>query len=103
VINEKGFRTLRVKQHDKLSALSLYAKILGLTNTSKVDLSGPGGQPMQMDHRVATARARIESRLGEIARRQAAELPAPTERSIPLQNVLATCSAPFQLAANERT
>jgi len=43
VISEKGFRTLRVKQHDKLAALSLLAKVLGML-TNKMEISGPTGQ-----------------------------------------------------------
>jgi hypothetical protein len=78
-VNERGFRTLRVKQHDRLAALSLLAKILGMANTSKLELSGPNGAPMQLDHRVATARERIAAKLDAIASRGGAALPAPSE------------------------
>jgi hypothetical protein len=86
-INDKGYRTLHVKQHDRLAALSLLAKLLSM-NTNKVEVSGPGGQPVQVDHNLAVgARARIEGKLDAIARRQAAELPAPSERPITLERI----------------
>jgi phage terminase small subunit len=85
-INDKGYRTLRVKQHDRLAALSLLAKILGM-NTSKVEVSGPGGRPVRLDVDASSARARIESRLDAIASRQATALPAPSERPIRLERV----------------
>ena len=72
VINEKGFRTLRVKQHDKLAALSLLAKVLGML-TNKTEISGPGGQPMALTLEASTARERIGAKLGAIASRRAAE------------------------------
>jgi hypothetical protein len=71
---------------DKLAALSLLSKVLGLM-VHKQEISGPGGQPMRVDVDASNACARIEYRLGEIAKRHAAELPAPNERPIPLQRV----------------
>jgi hypothetical protein len=71
----------------KLQALALLSKVLGL-RVHKQEISGPGGQPVQVDHSLAaSARERIESRLGEIAKRHAAELPAPSEQPIPLHRV----------------
>ena len=53
----------------------------------KQEISGSGGRPVQLDIDASTARARIEARLGAIASRRAAALPAPAERPIPLQRV----------------
>ena len=80
-VNERGYRTLKVRQHDRLAALGLLAKILGMANTSKVEVSGPGGQPMALTLEASTVRERIAAKLDAIAGRRAAELPAiPLER-----------------------
>ena len=73
VINEKGFRSLRVKQHDKLSALALLSKVLGLM-VHKQEIIGSGGAPVSLDIDASNARARIVAKLDAIATRQAAEL-----------------------------
>jgi hypothetical protein len=71
---------------DKLQALALLSKVLGL-QVHKQEISGPAGGPVQLDVDASSARARIESRLDEIARRQAARLPGPSEAPIPLHRV----------------
>jgi hypothetical protein len=71
---------------EKLNALALLSKVLGL-QINRQEISGPGGKPLQVDVDASSARARIESRLGEIASRRAAELAAPSDRPIPLQRV----------------
>ena len=93
-VNERGYRTLRVKQHDRLAALGLLAKILGI-NTSKVEVSGPGGQPITLE--ASTARARIEGKLAAMASCRGAELPAPSER--PMIDVTPTRVAPSAVLA----
>jgi hypothetical protein len=92
-INDKGYRTLRVKQHDRLAALSLLAKILGM-NTSKVEVSGPKGGPVRLDVDASSARARIESRLAQIARRQSCR-----RNSLSHCTALATCTARLRPSA----
>ena len=71
---------------EKLNALALLSKVLGL-QVHKTEVSGPGGQPMALTLEASSARARIESRLGEIARRKAAALPAPAEPPIPMERM----------------
>jgi hypothetical protein len=79
VITKKGLRTLRVKQHDKLAALALLSKLVGIT-PNKLEVSGPGGQPIAVDHTLGTARERLAARLDGIATKQ-------EERPVPLQRV----------------
>jgi hypothetical protein len=59
---------------DKLSALALLSKVLGL-QVHKQEISGPGGQPMTLTLEAGTARERIAAKLDAIASRWAAELP----------------------------
>jgi hypothetical protein len=73
VVNEKGHRTLRVKQHDRLAALTLLARISGML-INRQEISGPGGKPVEVEH--VDHRARILSRLDEIAK----QLPAASEQ-----------------------
>jgi hypothetical protein len=89
-VNERGHRTLRVKQHDRLQALTLLARVLGLL-INKTELSGPGGGPVAVEH--VDHSARIRSRLDEIAKR----LPAPTER--PIIDVTPQAAKPSTLLA----
>jgi hypothetical protein len=79
VINEKGFRTLRVKQHDKLAVLSLLAKVLGML-TNKTEISGPGGQPVRVDVDASNARARIEYRSARLPGGKRSSWSRPTRR-----------------------
>jgi phage terminase small subunit len=67
-ITDKGYRTLRVKQHDRLAALTLLARINGML-INRTELSGPGGGPVEVEHRdhkacvmerLAAMRQRIE-------------------------------------------
>jgi hypothetical protein len=76
VVNDKGYRTLRVKQHDRLAALTLLARISGML-INRQEISGPGGSPVEVDHTIDHS-ARIRSRLDEIAKR----LPPPSEQPI---------------------
>jgi hypothetical protein len=65
-----------VRQHDRLAALTLLARISSML-INRQEISGPGGGPVAVDHTIDHS-ARIRSRLDESARR----LPAPTEKSI---------------------
>jgi hypothetical protein len=78
VIARKG-RTLRVKQHDKISALTLLAKLMGI-NSDRLEVSGPGGSPIAVDHTLGTARERIAAKLDAIAGRLPEEPPIPLRR-----------------------
>ena len=62
--------------------MALLSKVLGLM-VHKQEISGPGGKPVSLDIDASSARARIEARLGEIAKR----LPPPTERPITLERL----------------
>jgi phage terminase small subunit len=73
VANDKGYRTIHIRQHDRLQALTLLARISGML-INRQEISGPGGGPVEIDHTVDHS-ARIRSRLDEIARR----LPVRTE------------------------
>ena len=55
---------------EKLNALALLSKVLGL-QISRQGISGPNGAPVSLDIDASSARARIEAKLGEIARRKA--------------------------------
>ena len=59
---------------EKLNALALLSKVPGLM-VNRQEISWPGGKPVRLDLDASNARARIETRLGDIARR----LPAPSE------------------------
>jgi phage terminase small subunit len=72
-INDKGYRTLRVKQHDRLAALTLLARISGML-INRQEISGPGGRPIEVDQTIDHS-ARIRSRLDEIAKRLPSEQP----------------------------
>jgi len=58
---------LRVKQHDKLRALALLSRILGML-INRSEISCPAGKPVEIDHTIDHS-ARIRSRLDEIANR----------------------------------
>jgi phage terminase small subunit len=62
---------------DKLNALELLSKVLGL-QVHKQEISGPGGKPVAFDVDASTARERIAAELDALA----ARLPAPSERPI---------------------
>jgi phage terminase small subunit len=74
VLGPDGAKTLKIKFHDKLGAIALLMKALGM-NKSRVELSGPGGAPIQVETTHAVA-ARVLQRLDALAAKQ---LPAPTE------------------------
>jgi hypothetical protein len=89
---QKGYRTLRVKQHDR-AALTLLARVLGML-INRSEISGPGGKPVEVDHSVDHS-ARIRSRLDEIAKR----LPAPSEQPMPIVDVMPQKATPGALLA----
>ena len=75
VVNDKSYRTVRVKQHDRLAALTLLARISGML-INRQEISGPGGGPVAVEH--VDHKTRILDRLDAIAKR----LSAPTEQPI---------------------
>jgi hypothetical protein len=77
VLGQEGAKTIKVKFHDKLGAIALLMKALGM-NKSRVKLSDPGGAPIQVETTHAVA-ARVLQRLDALAAKQ---LPAPTESPI---------------------
>lgn len=74
--NEKGHRILRVKQHDGLAALQLFAPVMGML-INRQEINGPGGGPVAVDPTIDYS-VGIRSRLDEIVKR----LPAPTEQPL---------------------
>jgi hypothetical protein len=60
-VNEKGHRSLEVRQHDRLAALTLLARVLGML-INRQEISAP----VKVDH--SDHSARIRNRLDEIAR-----------------------------------
>jgi hypothetical protein len=76
----------QVSVGDKLQALALLSKVLGLM-VHKQEISGPGGKPVTLTLEASTARERIEARLAEIAKRLPAELPALDRAPITLERV----------------
>jgi hypothetical protein len=74
-VNERGHGSISIKQHDRLAALTLLARISGML-INKTEVSGPGGGPVEVEH--TDFRERITRRLDEMAKRVA----APTARPI---------------------
>ena len=74
MLGPEGAKTIKVKFHDKLGAIALLMKALGM-NKSRVELSSPGGAPIQVETTHAVA-ARVLRRLDALAAKQ---LPAPIE------------------------
>jgi phage terminase small subunit len=70
VVNDKGYRTLRVRQHDRLQALTILAKVTGLM-INRQEISGPGGAPVQVDQ--VDHRQRIMDRFNQMADRVRAD------------------------------
>jgi hypothetical protein len=50
VINDKGYRTIHIRQHDRLQALTLLARISGML-INRQEISGAGGGPVEVEHR----------------------------------------------------
>jgi Terminase small subunit len=71
VLGPDGAKTLKIKFHDKLGAIALLMKALGM-NKSRVELSGPGGAPIQVETTHAVA-ARVLQRLDAGAQQPAAD------------------------------
>ena len=77
----EGGRTVRVKLHDKLSALDKLAKVLSLYR-EKVEVSGPNGGPVQMED----AKSRLLLLLGlpgSVQSQPLVEIQAPLKRVAP--------------------
>jgi phage terminase small subunit len=89
-INDKGYSTLRIKQHDRLAALTLLARISGML-INRQEISGPGGGPVEVEH--TDYRERITRRLDEMAKRVA----PPTE--LPIIDVTPQKVSPAALLA----
>ena len=67
---------------EKLNALALLSKVLGLM-VNRQEISGPGGAPVQLDVDASSARARIESRLNDMASRlPSARVREPAQRLV---------------------
>jgi hypothetical protein len=60
VVNERGYRTLRVKQHDRLAPLTLLARI-SVMLINRQEISGPGGEPVEVGHHAASIRSWLEA------------------------------------------
>jgi hypothetical protein len=58
-VNDKGFRTLHVRQYDRLQALTLLARVSGMP-INKTEPSGPAGSPS----RSSTSTITLESAAG---------------------------------------
>jgi Terminase small subunit len=95
VINDKGHRTLRVKQHDRLQALQLLARIMGML-INRQEVSGPGGKPVEVERR--DHRANIMARFEAMANR----LPAPREQPVVIDVTPQKASPSALLAARLR-
>ena len=78
--NEKGFVTVRL--HDKIRALDLLGKVLGMKRSVN---AAPGGVAVQVNvqNNAADGSARVLARIDDLVRRQQA-LPAPTETPLPM-------------------
>jgi hypothetical protein len=69
-VNERDHRTIRIKQHDGLAALTLLAKISGML-VNKTELSGPQAGPVE----VVDYRQQITDRLEAMSKRMQREQP----------------------------
>jgi hypothetical protein len=64
VLGPDDAKTLKIKFHDKLGAIALLMKALGM-NKSRVELSGPGGAPIQVETTHAVAAREEHVSVGE--------------------------------------
>ncbi|MEJ2626916.1 MAG: terminase small subunit [Pseudolabrys sp.] len=75
----EGGRTIKVKLHDKLSALDKLAKVLALYR-DRLEVSGPNGKPIEVDHTLTDAKARLREMLGLVEEQQFVTIQSPPKR-----------------------
>lgn len=61
----EGGRTVRVKLHDKLTALDKLAKVLSLYK-ERVEISGPNGSAIQIETTIADVRAKLDDKMARL-------------------------------------